>query len=222
MKPDQIIRTKRKTIAIIIDEDGHLIVRAPYHTRDEEIEELVSSKKKWIQSKQIEIALSNEKIQPKEFVNGEKYLYLGDLYPLIIVPAQRKALELSGNRFRLRKSAVPRGKQTFEAWYRSQARTVLSERVASFAEDMGLRYSKIRITGARTRWGSCGPKGSLNFTWRLIMAPISIVDYVVVHELAHLKFRNHGAEYWKLVESSMPDYQERRKWLRDEGMILTL
>ena len=99
---------------------------------------------------------------------------------------------------------------------------MLTERVEFFAHAQGFKVKKIRISSARTRWGSCSAKGTLSFTWRLVMAPPDVIDYVVVHELCHLKELNHSKAFWAQVEAILPDYKTRRKWLKDNGAKLHL
>ncbi len=101
--------------------------------------------------------------------------------------------------------------------YRSQAREVISRRAAYFAPLMGVSYNRIAIKETKTRWGSCSAKGNLNFHWKLILMPAKILDYVVVHELAHLKEMNHSPRFWVQVEKMLPDYRQRRKWLKEHG-----
>lgn len=148
-------------------------------------------------------------------------MYLGHPYPLEIAKGQKKPLLLEEN-FKLAESARENAKLVFERWYRAQAKKILEERVNIYASQHGLQYKKIGITSARTRWGSCSPNGLLNFSWRLIMAPMEAVDYVVVHELAHTVFHNHSKRFWKKVEKIMPDYKACRKWLRKNGPALML
>jgi hypothetical protein len=110
----------------------------------------------------------------------------------------------------------------FEKWYKSQALAILTERTRFFAQKFGLRFGKIRISSARTRWGSCSTAGTLSFTWRLVMAPLEVVDYVVIHELAHLKVKNHSAVFWAEVAKMMPDYKRHVTWLKKNGQSLTI
>jgi predicted metal-dependent hydrolase len=105
--------------------------------------------------------------------------------------------------------------QAVVAQQRERARRLITERVRWYAQKYGFEYSRIRINSARTRWGSCGPSGSLNFTWRLVLTPLPVIDYVVVHELAHLRVRGHSARFWAQVERILPDYRCRRAWLRE-------
>ena len=148
-------------------------------------------------------------------------MFLGQSYPLEVVDHQREALTLNGS-FRLRRDKLEDAAAVFEAWYRAQAREGISLRAAFFAGLYGFEYHSIRITGARTRWGSCGSKGTLNFSWRLMMAPPAVVEYVVVHELCHLRQHNHSKAFWALVESILPDYKQRQKWLKANGRALVL
>ena len=110
----------------------------------------------------------------------------------------------------------------FEKWYRARALQVLSERVNLLAARFGFRYEKLRITSARTRWGSCSSRGTLSFVWRLVMAPLEVIDYVVIHELTHLKIKNHSAQFWAEVARLMPAYKSSRDWLKKNGHFLTL
>ena len=109
-----------------------------------------------------------------------------------------------------------------EAIYRKAAREYFPKRVSHYARMLGVTYGKISIRDQKTRWGSCSSEGNLSFNWRLILAPPDVLDYVVIHELCHRKEMNHSKEFWALVESLMPEYKERRKWLRENGNNLTL
>jgi len=221
VKIDQIIRTKRKSIALIVEPDGRLVVRAPMRISDADIKHLVKQKERWIREKQKQVKDKSTQSTQKVYKDGEEFLYLGKSYQLKIVADLNPALVLS-RKFYLSRRALPKAEIVFTEWYREQARAVISERVKLYAARHGFKYRKIRITSARTRWGSCSSMGNLNFTWRLVMAPPEVIDYVVVHELAHLRVNNHSKEFWKQVERIMPDYKQRLKWLKENGRKLTL
>jgi hypothetical protein len=221
VKIDQIIRTKRKSIALIVEPDGRLVVRAPMRISDADIKHLVKQKERWIREKQKQVKDKSTQSTPKVYMDGEEFLYLGKSYNLKIVTDLNPALVLS-RKFYLSRLALPKAESVFTEWYREQARAVISERVKLYTARHGFTYRKIRITSARTRWGSCSSMGNLNFTWRLVMAPPEVIDYVVVHELAHLRVNNHSKEFWKQVERIMPDYKQRLKWLKENGRKLTL
>ena len=216
---DQIIRSRRKTIAILIQKDGKVIVRAPLKTPERLINSFVESKSAWIKEKK-SLALQHVLIPAKKFINGEKFWLLGEQIPLRVVEGHTP-LTLQ-NEFLLSKLAQPDASACFEKWYKTRARKVLSERVIYYAKLNGFQYEKIRISSARTRWGSCSSRGTLSFTWRLVMAPLDVVDYVVIHELAHLKIKNHSVVFWNEVARLMPTYKARRDWLKKNGRYLTL
>jgi len=217
---NEVIRSKRKTLALIVKPDGSLIVRVPLRASEKSIREFIEQHAEWIKKKQAE-ALATLPPAPKQYVPGEMFMFLGNAYPLEIVKGQKKPLLLKEN-FKLAESALGNAALAFERWYRAQARQILNERVSLYASQYDFQYKKIGITSARLRWGSCSANGSLNFSWRLILAPMEAVDYVVVHELAHTVFHNHSKRFWKKVEKIMPDYKERRKWLRKNGQGLML
>lgn len=217
---DKIIRSKRKSIALIVGIDGSLIVRVPYKTTSKQIEAFVKEKESWIRSKK-EIANKLPRYKPREFIPGEEFIYLGEVYTLVLVDEQSEPLILSEH-FLLLRSTVLNAKEVFTQWYKNQAKQVITARVNIFAEKYDFEYNLINITSAKTRWGSCSSKGSLNFTWRLVMAPQDVIDYVIVHELAHLKIKNHSMEYWREVEQIMPDYRDHKNWLNDNGQLLNL
>jgi predicted metal-dependent hydrolase len=220
---DQLFRSKRKSVALIVESDGRLIVRAPQHLSLAQIQSLVDSKAAWVQQKRAQIKdvrARNATPTPRRYVAGEAFSFLGEQYPLAIVPGERPRLSLSGGKFLLTQAALPQAEQIFTAWYREQARRICSQHAAELARKMGLSFARIRISSARTRWGSCSSRGTLSFTWRLVLAPIEIVDYVVVHELAHLREPNHSPRFWAIVEKFMPDYKRRRDWLKKNAKNL--
>ena len=221
MKIDQIIRTKRKSIALIVEPDGRLVVRAPMRISDVDIKHLVKQKERWIREKQKQVKDKSTQSKPKIYMDGEEFLYLGKSNKLKIVADLNPALVLS-RKFYLSRRALPKAESVFIEWYRERARAVISERVKLYAARHGFKYRKIRITSARTRWGSCSSMGNLNFTWRLVMATLEVIDYVVVHELTHLRVKNHSKEFWNQVERIMPDYKQRLRWLKENGQKLTL
>lgn len=219
---DQFIRSKRKTVAIIIQRDGKVIVRAPLKASEQQIRQFVESKIGWILEKKAQVkAQEPSSALTKKFAAGERFLYLGQEYPLSVVPDRQAGLRFERG-FILNQNSQPHAALLFEKWYKTAACKVLTERVRYYAQRFGLKYQKIRISSARTRWGSCSSRGTLSFTWRLVMAPLDVVDYVVVHELAHLREQNHSAAFWAEVEKMMPDFKPRRDWLKKNGRFLTL
>lgn len=221
IKPERIIRTKRKSIALQITDEGVLIVKAPTDVDDRTIEKVILKHKSWIKKKMEYVERRDPRFSKREFVNGESFLYLGRYYKLEIVEGQKEPLKLE-DRFYLSKNALPYAKEVFINWYKEKAYEKISERVDWYARMVGFKYNRVNITDAEKRWGSCSSKGNLNFSWRLIMAPLRVVDYVVVHELAHLEIRNHSKDFWIKVKTIMPDYKEYEEWLKKYGYLLRL
>ena len=218
---DEIIRSKRKSIALIVERDGRLVVRAPRQVSQELIHTFVKEKENWIIKKQLEFKSTHPKFTPKKFMEGENFWYLGKLYPLTFGEHFKPRLFLDES-FVLSRTAQPQARTIFERWYREQARQVIVGRVDHYAAKYNFTYNQIKITSARTRWGSCSTRGILSFAWRLIMSPLDVVDYVVVHELVHLHEHNHSRGFWSGVEEIAPDYKEKVKWLKVNGHLLTL
>jgi predicted metal-dependent hydrolase len=218
---DLLIHSRRKTIALIIQRDGSLTVRAPLRMPEASIQEFVQNHNDWIRKKQAQLKSSLLPTK-KGFVEGETFSYLGKEYPLNIKAVQRSALIFSGTNFQLHKSSTLQARQAFIQWYKTQALKVISERVVHIAKKNKLTYQKVRITSARTRWGSCSSIGTLSFTWRLVLAPAEVIDYVVVHELVHTQIRNHSPKFWRKVAEVMPEYNLYTAWLKKNGRFLTL
>lgn len=221
-KIDRIVRSKRKTFSIEVERDGSLVVRAPNRASMRTIRGVVKGKRKWIARKQHQALEKYSSITPKRFVKGERFLYLGNPYPLVIGNATNPPLTFDNRNFVLSEEHVAKAREAFIDWYRQQARSVISERVQRYSSPSDIRYRKLKITSAQKRWGSCSAKGNLCFSWRLAMAPLEVIDYVVVHELAHIEHKDHSRQFWDRVENVLPDYRSRRQWLKDNDHLLTL
>ena len=220
MHIDQTIRSKRKTIQILVTYEGKLIVRAPLRTSQAKIEAAVASKEAWIRTKQAQFKILYPPRPARNYRSGEKFLLLGQEYPLKIATDQKEALVFQDG-FSLSKVFQKQAPIVFEKWYRQQARQYLTGEVERLANKYGFNIPKIRITSAQARFGSCSTSG-LNFPWRLIMAPPEAIEYVVIHELAHFKVKGHPAQFWELVGELLPGYQKPKTWLKKYGYTLTL
>ena len=219
---DRIVRSKRKTFSIEVERDGSLVVRAPMKASMKSITGMVRTKSRWIARKQHQALEKYGSIAPKRFVKGERFLYLGNPYPLMIGNATNPPLTFDNMNFLLSDEYVAKARESFIDWYRQQARSVISERVQRYSSPSDIRYGKLKITNAQKRWGSCSARGNLCFSWRLAMAPREVIDYVIVHELAHIEHKDHSRQFWDRVERVLPDYRSRRKWLKDNDHLLTL
>jgi predicted metal-dependent hydrolase len=218
---------RRKTVGIMVNPDGMVTVRAPERLSDIAIRQLVERKSGWIREKISENLRNHSQRTPKIFENGEEVLYLGKTYRLETVPGG-KSVTLLDDRLRI---GIPKGfdgrehsrvKALLSDWYRDQAVRFFAERILFWRERVNAYPKTMRVKQLKSRWGSCSSRGNLNFNWLLILAPPSIVDYVVVHELCHFHHPNHSRAFWDTVGSVLPDYKERRNWLRANTELLTL
>jgi len=219
IKIDRLIRSQRKTIAILVQNDGKVVVRAPLFVSETRIQKFVDLKKDWITTQQKKAYSRRGPLH--QFKEGELFLFLGREIPLKLIESEDGTLTL-GKSFLLNRSVTGKAEQVFTRWYQTQARQIFTKRVNFFARKFGFSHGRIRLSSARTRWGSCSSKGTLSFTWRLVMAPADVIDYVIIHELVHLEIQNHSRAFWQRVGEILPEYKEKRKWLKNNGIKLTL
>lgn len=217
---DELIRSKRKTISLTVDHNGKLIIRAPFKTPIEYIKKVVEEKSKWIFTKQEFIKRNMSCLQKKQYTEGEEFFYLGKSYSLKYVSGNYTGI--IENTLVLPYIQIDKAEQAICKWYKKEALRVITERVKYYSEITGIKHSSIKVTNARRRWGSCNSKNGLCFTWRLVMAPLETIDYVVVHELSHVIHKNHSSSFWAEVKSIMPDYELHKKWLSKKQFILDL
>jgi len=216
-----VIRSRRKTIAVEITKEGGVLVRAPLKLARREVLAFVHQNRAWIDRRLAQARVRQEERTPRRFLDGENFPFLGEQHRLRYVAGGEYLRKLNGE-FLLGADLSSRAGDLFRTWYRARAREILEDRVAHFALRMGLTCRSVRITDAKERWGSCTAAGSLNFAWRLVMAPPTVIDYVIVHELAHLVEMNHSRRFWERLGRILPDYAKRRKWLRENEYRLTL
>ena len=219
----KIIRSKRKTIALQVCDDATLIIKAPLFAGNDVINEIIRKHDKWLEKKKKEILSRNLNIVEKKFVNGERFLYLGKLYPLKVIQNNdiKYPLFFNNGCFCLNGNISNR-RDVFVSWYKQAAKVKFMQRAEWYAEITGYRYNKMGISNAHRQWGSCTHLGNIYFSWRLIMSPLSIIDYIIVHELVHLDEKNHSRFFWDKVRLIMPDYKDKRKWLRNYGHLLKI
>jgi predicted metal-dependent hydrolase len=218
----RLVRSRRRTLALVVEADGSLTIRAPLKLAHGAIQDFLTQKADWVQKTQAKLQARTAQRASHHFGAGDLFPFLGRSLPLTLVPAQRPALQLHAQGFSLSQSVQARARQHFEAWYKEQARQHLQARLDHFAKLHNFKVHGLRITSALTRWGSCSSQNKIAFTWRLVMAPPEVIDYVVVHELAHTVHHNHGPKFWSLVASIVPDYKQHVRWLKQHGHTLNL
>jgi predicted metal-dependent hydrolase len=202
----------------MISTDASLTVRAPVFASIASIERCLRAKNAWIQRTVARIQ-TRPRARQKEFISGESFLFLGRAYPLTVTQEADRPLIFQDG-FILREQDRGRAQDLFVAWYKNEANQRIGERVQELAHRFGLSFRSIKISSACRRWGSCSANGNLNFSWRLMMTPLSVIDYVATHELAHLIHKNHSKAFWDRVKFMCPDYAEAKSWLREnEGML---
>ena len=213
----KVVRSDRKSIALVIDNEANLVVRAPRAMRDDSIADFVKRKRRWINEKRKQVDVFGEKHSKVEDQTGESIMYMGNSYA--IVQDDVYAVTISGNEI-----LVPQefSLDDMSAWLKEEAKRIISERALRYASIMGVVPGEIKLSEAKARWGSCSAKNNLNFAWRLVMCPLSVIDYVVVHELSHITYKNHSPAFWARVKTLLPDYEDRQDWLRLNKRIMDI
>jgi predicted metal-dependent hydrolase len=214
-------RSKRRTIGFVIDDKG-LTVSAPKWVTMKQIEESLLERESWISRKSFEWKQHTEKRDKLriQWIDGATFQYMGN--PLTVrlensarVAQQGVLLDQATLLVALPPYATDEQiKNRVQAWLQSRARAVFTERMPIYTAQLGCTPKRWGLSAARTRWGSCGSDGSIRLNWRLIHFPLDVIDYVIVHELAHLKELNHGPDFWRTVGELFPDYQQTRQWLK--------
>ena len=214
----EVVRTDRKKSASIRLLGDLVKVSVPMTLSDGRIRELVTKRTPWIKSKLRE--QSNRPIPaPREYISGETVTYLGKNYRLKVLIGDQPSIKLRRGYVEATVSKVdtdPKNtiRSLLQNWYRSHAQKRLGEKTLRLAKVVGVNPSSVTVKNYKSRWGSCSLKGDISYNWRIILAPHSIVDYVVVHELCHMLEHNHSSKYWKHVESHVPNWRECKEWLK--------
>jgi predicted metal-dependent hydrolase len=222
-----VVRSRRTTADIVVERDGRVIVRAPAELPDEHIEDIIQSKRYWIYKTLAEWRDLNAARVLREYRNGEGFLYLGRSYRLSLVADQDEPLLLRNGRFSLRRDLVDQGKvaaakSAFHDYFIEKGHERITQRVRYYAPKVGVISREIDVRELGHRWASCSPKGYLAFHWKCMMAPPTIIDYIVVHELCHIHCMDHTEAFWNEMDKVMPDYHERKEWLKKNGAAMDL
>jgi len=212
---------KRRRVTITVERDRSVIVHAPEDASDEQIHEVVESKRHWIYEKIVHPQKYHNLPHPpgKELVSGESILYLGRQYRIEIVKAGLADIQFT-QRFLIPDIEAPRQAEALRTWYMNRAQEKIVPRVKQYARRLGVEVAEVKIVDSRYRWGSCTPKNNINLNWRLIKAPMFVIDYVIVHELAHLIEANHTPGFWNIVHAQAPTMDKAREWLKENGQLL--
>jgi len=215
LRPTKIIKSRRKSISLIIKNNGEFIIRAPLHTSLDEIFSFINQKQDWIINKRKE-SLNNQ-YNSLECKTGEVISLLGKQF--IIETKAIKRISFNENILILPNENA---KDILIKFLKKYAKNYISERTKTLATSLKLNYESISISSAKTNWGSCSSRNKLNFSYKLIMCPPEIVDYIIIHELCHTKIKNHSASYWQLVKTYLPNYKQYEKWLKSNRGIVNI
>ena len=210
----ELIRSDRKTLGIEIDRSGKLIVRAPQRMRQSEIERFLQAKEKWIKNHQTAMLLRQSAVMPMDsnalWYFGKQYSVTRDTCKTPAVSDDAITVPITWN------------ERDIVRWYGQELQSYLRARLPFWIAQTGLQPTGCHVTGARGRWGSCSGKKSVNFAWRLVFCPPEVIDYVIIHELCHIRHMNHSAAFWSLVAQYDSMYKTHKQWLREHAALMDL
>ena len=218
---------KRKNLTIEVEPSGEVKVISPLGVSEDEILNKVKTKANWIVQKQYEVKNININKIKREAVNGESYLYLGRNYSLqIVLDENIKDIDVKLSRGKFVVNTYTKDeeiiKAALEKWYREKALKKVKERIKYYEPYFKNKVTNIKVKEQKKRWASCTKNNELLFNWRSVMAPSNILDYIIVHEMCHMNYKNHSKEFWDNVFEILPDYEVRREWLRNNGVKMDL
>jgi hypothetical protein len=219
----EIVRSpERKNLTITVERNRSVVVRAPAGTSDTEIRRVVNAKRQWILAKVQHPQKYQSRRHPpgKEVVSGESAPYLGRDYRIEIAETASGDVEFSALFFLVPRAHQAKRREVLRDWYITQAKETILPRAALRARELGVTFTAARIVDNRYRWGSCTVNKNINFNWRLIKAPTFVIDYVIVHELAHLIEANHTSRFWGIVRAKTPTMEKAKAWLKEYGQLL--
>ncbi|MFZ5643580.1 MAG: M48 family metallopeptidase [Bacillota bacterium] len=216
------VRAKNLKIRVGIDSGLEVVLPVGFKTNN--LDAFLKSRESWIKANLDLFEGMQKKKKELGLKNARKALFLGQEYNIIsiIKPGSDSKVRIFEDRLLVNVSddSYESLQSALEKWYRVQARRIFTERVELINKELNYQINRIYIRSQKTRWGSCSRLGNISFNWRMVMAPMEVVDYLVAHELCHLKEMNHSGDFWKLVKRICPDYKDRRKWLKENGFLL--
>jgi predicted metal-dependent hydrolase len=218
IQPNEIIRSRRKTLAITIDSFGRLIVRAPLQCSEQRIYAFLQEKEGWIVRKVAEKKGAGIELPP-ENLHGYGLLLLAKKCKIYVVDTPKVAYNGEENSLYL---PLDNPKERLVKWLKENAKRIFTQVTAQTAVRMGVSYQSVGVTSARGRWGSCSGKNAIHFSFRLLYAPKDVIEYVIVHELAHTKHHNHSKAFWAEVAKFVPDWKVKRAWLKQHGGLMEI
>lgn len=215
----QIKYSNRKTLNISVERDRSIVVRAPHYLTADKIDKIVQSKRQWIKEKLNHSQKYPLVTESKEFVSGETLMYLGKNYQLLVVDEEFEGIEFD-QRFKISKANQPKANELFKKWYLKEALIKIEPLATKYAKSLGVQYNQFKTSEMKYRWGSCTPANNIIFNWRIIKAPMYVLEYLVAHELVHLIENNHTPRFWNILSIQVPSYEKAKNWLKNNGRLL--
>ncbi len=219
--------SRRRSISLEV-RNAEVVIRAPKGARQSELEKFAFSKEGWVQAKIIEQQLSIARLPRYNYETGDEFPFLGEKLYLQVSHGSAGMIQKLGGKLTVltsSRSKLPlkaQVKKQIETWYKKEALILLSMKTRELCDRYGLTCNKVTIRETRSKWGHCTALGDIQYNWKIMLAPVSVVDYLVVHEVCHLQHHNHSKAYWELVKRICPEFERERLWLRDEGFRLVL
>jgi|TARA_B110001452_G_scaffold227469_1_gene202396 predicted metal-dependent hydrolase len=215
-------KSKRKTVSIFVERDGSVTALVPSNLSDDEIATILKAKEYQIHRNLAQWFQLNERHVTREYVNGQSFLYLGRNYRLKLVDDKLGELKFYKGYFLLSKDELSNAEQYFIDFYRNKLKQKIKPLIIRYKEQLGVSPNDVKVMELKNRWASCSAKGNINFHWKCAMAPMDVLQYIIVHELAHLIHLNHTTEFWNEVDKVLPKHEEQMNWLKLNGVGISL
>lgn len=216
------ISDRRRTVGLTVERDATITAVVPPETNEDWLARAITAKRPWLFAKLRERAENGLPRPPREYVTGEGFPYLGRSYRLLLVDEAPVPVRLLRGRLEVRRDSVDDAADNLVHWYQAVGKPWLDKRAAPWAQRMTVDVAALRVRSLGYRWGSCNPDGTVNIHWSTMQLSPDLIDYVLVHELAHIRHHDHGSTFWRTVERAMPDATTRRTRLRLSGSELWL
>lgn len=207
-------KSERKTISLTLERNNDIVIKAPLKASQEKIEEFFIKKQIWIYTKLEEKKCLIHCPDKKVFVNWEWFYYLGRMYKLELVDNVDFKLRFHKNRFELNRQYISSGREIFTEWYKQKFNEKILTKVKKISIQYWFNPTKISVKELSNRWGSCTSDNKLNFHWKVMLAPVSVIEYIIIHELCHIKEKNHSPKFWDILARYMPNFEEYKEWLK--------
>lgn len=223
----KVIYKKRKTYGIYIDMYGNIELRVPKDAKNTQIQKMLDQKYDWMVKKSNEMKERTKGFKKKTYNQGETFMYLGQEYPIQVVETdemERNTTVFEENVLKVyvKIHEEAQVQEALKRFYFKQCKLILEQRIRHYQNQIKVKPKSLRLADNKSNWGTCNSKKELTFNWRLIMAPIEVIDYVVVHELCHILHMNHDRSFWRLVGKIIPNYETNQAWLAQSNWKMVL